>query len=72
MAATSYSQKQKEKFEIIGILSGFADSTLIFLDDIDSTFIINNQFHFIGTSQKNVKQALLSTSNFSNYKFFLA
>ena len=70
VSATSYSQKQKEKFEIKGTLTGFADSTLIFLDDIDSTFIINNQFHLRGSSKENVKQTLLRTSNFSDYKFF--
>ncbi len=59
ISATSYSQKQKEKFEIIGKLDGFSDSTLIFLDDKDSTFIINNQFHFIGSLKENVKKALI-------------
>jgi peroxiredoxin len=70
VSATSYSQKQKEKFEIKGTLTGFADSTLIFLDDIDSTFIINNQFHFSGSSKEKVRQTLLRTSNFGDYKFF--
>jgi thiol-disulfide isomerase/thioredoxin len=70
ISSTSYSQKQKAKFEIIGKLSGFSDSTLIYLDDIDSTFIIHNQFHFTGSSKENVKQAVLRTSNFSDYKFF--
>ncbi len=68
--ATSYSQKQKEKFEIIGKLDGFSDSTSIFLDDKDSTFIINNQFHFIGSLNENVKKALIRTANFSDYKYF--
>ena len=61
--------KQKAGFEIIGELSGFADSTLLFLDDTDSTFIINNKFHFIGSLDRNVKQVLLKTKNFSDYKF---
>ena len=67
---TSYSQKRIKKFKITGHLYGFADSTLIFLNDDDSTFVINNQFHFIGSLKENVKQALVRTANFSDYKFF--
>jgi peroxiredoxin len=67
ISITSFSQKQK--FEITGKLSGFADSTLIYLDN-DSTLIINNQFHINGSLKENVKYVLLRTNNFSDYKFF--
>ncbi|MEJ7681933.1 MAG: TlpA disulfide reductase family protein [Segetibacter sp.] len=68
----------KEKFEITGILSGFADSTLIYLDDvptsspvhIDSTLVINNQFHFSGSIKGEVSNVILRTKTFSDYKFF--
>jgi peroxiredoxin len=69
ISTTSFSQKQKGKFEITGKLSGFADSTLIYLDN-DSAFIINNQFHINGSLTENVKHVLLRTSNFRDYKFF--
>ena len=65
---TSYSQKSIQGFEIRGSVHGFADSTLIFLDD-DSTFIINNQFHFTGSLRENVKHSLIRTANFSDYKY---
>jgi len=74
---SSFAQIQKGKFEITGKLSGFADSTLIYLDDlttssshIDSSLVINNQFHFIGSLKENVEHVLLRTNNFSDYKFF--
>jgi len=70
VSVTSYSQKQKEKYEITGKLSGFADSTSIYIDGIDSTFIIHDQFHFTGSLKENVKQVILRTSNFKDYKFF--
>lgn len=61
---------QNKKFEIAGRLTGFADSTLIFLDDLDSTIIINNQFHFVGFLKEDVKNVILRTNNYSDYKFF--
>ena len=75
---TSFAQIQKGKFEITGKLSGFADSTLIYLDDlttsspihIDSTLVINNQFHFIGSNKEEVVRVILRTYNFSDYKYF--
>lgn len=66
--ASSFGQNQK--FEIAGTLTGFADSTSIFLDDLDSTIIINNQFHFVGFLKENVKNVILRTNNYSDYKFF--
>ncbi len=71
IATTSFAQKQNKKFQIVEKLSGFIDSKLIYLDDMDSTLIINNQFHFTGSIKDNVKYVLLRTNNFSDYKFFL-
>jgi peroxiredoxin len=68
---------QKGKFEIRGKLSGFADSTIIYLDNlttsspvhIDSTLVINNQFYFSG-SIKEVMRVMLRTIDFTDYKYF--
>jgi thiol-disulfide isomerase/thioredoxin len=70
ISTASYSQRKKAKFEIRGWLTGFAGSTLIYLDDVDSSVIIHNRFHFTGHLLENAKQVLLRTSNFSDYKFF--
>ena len=78
ISIVSLSQTQKGKFEITGKLSGFADSTLIYLDDlttsspihIDSTLVINNQFHFVGSINEEVLNVILRTNNFSDYKYF--
>ena len=69
---------QAQKFEIIGKLSGFADSTLLYLDNaegsssihIDSTFIINNQFRLNGSLKDEAIKVIVRTKNFSDYKFF--
>ncbi|MEX6690083.1 TlpA disulfide reductase family protein [Danxiaibacter flavus] len=74
----SFSQTEKKKFEITGKLSGFPDSTVIYLyennthqaDLIDSTFLISGQFHFTGSFQENAIQVLLQTKGSDNYKFF--
>ena len=69
ISTTSFSQKQKGKFEITGKLSGFPDSTLIYLDN-DSTFIINNQFHFNGSLKENVKHVCLGYTILATINFF--
>lgn len=43
-----YAQTQERFFKIIGDVSGFADSTKIYLNNSDSTFIINGKFNFSG------------------------
>lgn len=56
-STSSFGQIQKGKYEILGKLSGFPNSTLIYLYKnyvhqtvlIDSTFIINNAFQFDGS-----------------------
>lgn len=78
ISTVSFSQTQKGKFQITGKLSGFADSTLIYLDDIitsspihiDSTLVFNNKFHFVGSVKEEVLKVILRTKNFSDYKYF--
>lgn len=77
-SAAGFSQTQKRQFEITGNLSGFADSTLLYLDDLttsspvhrDSTLIINNRFLFTGSVKENIQRVMIRTADFSNYKFF--
>ncbi len=66
----SFGQIKKGKFEIKGQLSGFTDSAVIYLNGIDTTLILQNQFHFIGSLKENVKHVLLRVANSSDYKFF--
>jgi peroxiredoxin len=76
--AGSFAQIQRGKFEIKGKLSGFADSTIIYLDNlttsspfhIDSTLVINNQFHFSGSIKEEAMKVILRTIGFSDYKYF--
>ena len=77
ISTISFSQTQKEKFDIKGKLSGFDDSTWIYLDDVTTSFIpvdsvriINNQFHFTGFIKENAKQFAIVTKDFSDYKYF--
>jgi peroxiredoxin len=67
-----------QKFEIIGEAIGFADSTQIFLDTTnsqrgivpaDSTYIINQRFHFTGSVTGTVSYVLIRTKKFEDYKF---
>lgn len=71
-------QTNSKKFEIVGHASGFPDSTLIFLDTMnsqraiipaDSTFIINQRFHFTGSINNPVSYVLIRTKKFEDYKF---
>jgi peroxiredoxin len=75
---TSFAKMKAARFEIIGTILGFADSTWIYLDDIttsspvpiDSTLLINNHFRFDGVIKEKTIHAAIRTKNFSNYKFF--
>jgi peroxiredoxin len=61
-------------FKIIGTATGFADSTLLYLDDItdgsfkhiDSTVIINEKFTFKGTLKAVSVQTSIRTKDFEN------
>jgi peroxiredoxin len=70
IASPSFAQNKKSGFEIFGTVAGFKDSTLIFLGDNDSAFLINNQFHFAGSLKEEARKVLIRTANFKDYKFF--
>ncbi len=61
----------KKGFKIFGEATGFADSTLIYLDDIvdgtyrhlDSTYIINEKFYFEGRLKKSFLKTFLTTAS---------
>jgi peroxiredoxin len=51
------------------LTSNITDSTKIYLDNIDSSFIINNQFKFKG-SVDSIKQCTIYTKGYHDYKIF--
>ncbi len=68
----------QKKYEIIGHVAGFADSTKIFLDTMnvtraivvaDSTYITDGSFQFTGSIKEDVSQVMIRTKNFEDYKF---
>lgn len=65
-----YNQKTNPKYHIKGDATGFADSTVIYLNKVDSAFIINGKFQFSGSLKENIKKSLLRTKEGSDYKFF--
>lgn len=80
-SAFSFAQTAGGKYEIIGKLSGFPDSTVLYLyknythhaDLMDSTFIVNNIFKFEGSLNEPVINAIIQTrpiANFDTYKYF--
>ena len=75
---SSFSQAIQKNFEINGTLTGFADSTKIYLEDIttnsparmDSNLVINNHFLFTGFLNQPVTHVLIQTATGEDYKFF--
>jgi peroxiredoxin len=71
-------QAKKPGFVITGKLGGYADGTLIYLDDVvnaasghlDSTRVVNNEFRFTGFISEPARQVVLQTGNYADYKFF--
>lgn len=61
-----YAQTQERFFKIIGKVSGFADSTKIYLNSSDSTFIINGKFNFSG-SVDDKEMMTLHTKGYADY-----
>ena len=57
----------KKGFTIIGLTSNIPDSTKIYLDDIDSSFVIKNQYQFNGIVDS-VKQYTIHTKGYRDYK----
>ena len=78
ISTISISQIQNGKFEITGKLSGFPDSTIIYLYEnkghepflIDSALLINNEFHFTGSLKNGTNQVILQIKGSNNYKYF--
>ena len=78
LSVTGFSQTIKRRFEINRTLTGYADSTKVYLDDIsnstsvhiDSTLLISNHFLFAGSLQQPVTHVTLQTENYKDYKFF--
>lgn len=75
--SSSFSDLNRKGFTIAGIVSGFKDSTVLFLDDatgsrktIDSTYILSGQFRFTGSIKEVAQKVLIRTNNLSDYKFF--
>ena len=77
-AQVSNAQTNNKKFEIRGQVSELPDSTIIFLDTInsvkgivvsDSSYVINQRFHFAGFIKDSVSQVVIRTKNFQDYKF---
>ncbi|MGA6119379.1 thioredoxin-like domain-containing protein [Sphingobacterium anhuiense] len=61
-----YAQTQERFFKIVGKVSGFADSTKIYLNSSDSTFIINGKFNFSG-SVDDKEMMTLHTKGYADY-----
>ncbi len=70
----SFRQEREKGYKIIGSTNGFADSTLLYLDDVtdgsfihlDSTFIIKGKFLFIGILKNKVTKTYIRTKDFSD------
>ena len=63
-----------KEYKIIGVATGFSDSTLLYLDNItdgsfkhiDSTFIINEKFSFKGTVKEKSLKTSIRSKDFEN------
>jgi len=63
-----------KEYKIIGVATGFTDSTLLYLDNvtdgsfkhIDSTIIINEKFIFTGTLKEKIVKTSIRTKDFEN------
>ena len=72
-----FAWSQPGQYKIAGETMGFADSTMIYLDDlsasspvhIDSTFIIHNRFNFSRVNKMGPVQVMISTKRYADYKF---
>lgn len=63
-----FSQTKLISFKITGKVSGFSDSTMIYLDGLDSTFIVNGKFSFAGSMDTEEKYIILRTKGYADYK----
>lgn len=70
----SSSFKNLKEYKIIGVATGFSDSTVLYLDNItdgsfrhiDSTFIINEKFTFKGVLKERIVKTSIRTKDFKN------
>lgn len=68
----------KNRYNIIGNVTGYADSTKIYLNDpssgstiiLDSTFIIKNKFYFKGSIIEDAMNVIVSVEANNDYKYF--
>lgn len=67
----------QSNFSISGNIKGLVDNTTLYLEytdnnkkSLDSTTILNGKFSFNGRIDEKAINAILRTSNYSNYKFF--
>src|SRR4051812_22412965 len=73
----SFAQAPKKGFTITGNVTGFPDSTMMYLDLhrgtqenlIDSARIVNGTFHLKGVLPSSVAQVMLRTKKFDDYTF---
>lgn len=73
----SFIAPPKKGFKIFGTVTGFADSTLIYLEDVsdgtyqhlDSAYIIGNKFYFSGNLKKPFLRTYLATAGFKQKCF---
>ncbi|MDP4131132.1 MAG: TlpA disulfide reductase family protein [Bacteroidota bacterium] len=76
--AVTLGQVKNRGFEITGIISGYADRTVIYLDNLsgplnvhmDSTLIIRNGFRFAGSISEDAMHVMLKIASANDYKFF--
>ena len=77
-AFSSFFATDKKGFTLTGNLSGFADGTKLYLEDVtsgmgqmmDSTQLQNGQFQFKGQLPEGVRKVWVRTKDFSDYKAF--
>jgi peroxiredoxin len=75
---SSFLSGRKNGFEISGSVTGFPDSTMLYLDTIsnstnqgmDSVYIMHDHFRFSGKIKGKMQQVILHTARFSDYKYF--
>ena len=73
----AFAQPPQKKFTITGKVTGFPDSTMMYLDLhhgtqenlIDSARVMNGQFHLKGSLSSPVAQVILRTKKFDDYVF---
>lgn len=77
---TSFQNQKRNTYQINGSVTGFTDSTLLYLDDvtdgnfnhIDSTYIIDRKFMFKGSLKNQIIKGYIRTKDFQDrFSFWL-